>query len=110
MRSVSYRSAINAFVFTALWFAIGAFALWTPIPGALGIDPELFAVWFVVFFLALGAGGILLTLAALNGALARPTGPQPQRQRAQRRAGGQPGGMWPAQPARDHGAPRRNES
>jgi hypothetical protein len=66
IRRINYRFAVNAFIFTALWFLIGAVLLWSPIPGALGIDNELFAVWLVLFFLALAGSGSLLTIASLN--------------------------------------------
>ncbi len=66
IRKIDYRLAVNAFVFCGLWFVIGAIALWSPVPGALGISGELFAVWLVLFFLSLAAAGSLLTIASLN--------------------------------------------
>lgn len=107
MRSVSYRSALTAFIFTGLWFAAGAFVLWTPIPGVLGIGPEMFAVWLVLFLLTLGVSGILLTLAALSAALATPTGPS-RRDVASRLEQNAP--AWAQRRIRDQRPARRNES
>jgi hypothetical protein len=105
MRSVSYRSALTGFVFAGLWLVAGAFALWTPVPRALGIYPELFGAWVVLFFLALGISGILLTVAALRGALSTPPGGSG---RAMRAAGQPPAWHRPSRPAPR--SARRNES
>jgi hypothetical protein len=80
IRRIDYRLAINAFIFTALWFLIGAVVMWSPLPGALGIGGEMFAAWLILFFLALALAGSLLTIASLNGvfpprAPSPPTGP-----------------------------------
>ena len=90
LRRINYRHAINAFVFTALWFAIGAIVLWSPVPGALGIAGEMFAAWLVLFFVIMSAAGSLLTVAALNAAFP-PQPAAPPRDRAM--------------PARSTGAP-----
>lgn len=66
LRRVDYRIAINLFVFTALWFFIGAIVLWSPLPGALGIGSGLFVMWVLLFFGVLAVAGGALTLAALN--------------------------------------------
>jgi hypothetical protein len=68
LRAITYRVAINAFVFSGLWFVIGAILLWTPLPGSMGIAGPLFAAWLVLFFLILAVSGSLLTIAALNAA------------------------------------------
>jgi hypothetical protein len=75
IRRIDYRLATNAFIFTGLWFVIGAILLWSPAPGALGIGGELFAVWLVLFFVMLAASGSFLTAASLNAAF--PTRPAP---------------------------------
>ncbi|HYM15246.1 MAG TPA: hypothetical protein VEZ14_06775 [Dehalococcoidia bacterium] len=67
LRRISYRSAATVFVFTGLWFVFGLFVLWTPVPGALGIGGQLFAVWLVLFLLILAGSGLTLFFAALNG-------------------------------------------
>ena len=76
IRRVDYRIATNLLVFTALWFAIGAIVLWSPIPGALGVDDGMFAAWLILFFMLMAAGGASLTLAAVNAAF--PPGGQPE--------------------------------
>lgn len=81
LRRIDYRHAINAFVFTALWFLIGAIATWSPVPGALGIAGEMFAAWLMLFFLILAVAGSLLTVAALNAAFPPQPG-APRRGRA----------------------------
>jgi hypothetical protein len=76
IRRIDYRLAANAFIFTGLWFIIGAILLSSPAPGALGIGGELFAVWLVLFFVLLAAAGSLLTAASLNAAFpVRPGAP-----------------------------------
>jgi len=91
MRSVTYRQAFNAFLFTGLWFAFGAIVLWSPLPGALGIGGEMFAAWVLLFFGALAVSGVLLTLAALNGAFPR----RPSSHRRTAAAARRPGDpMW----------------
>ncbi|MEX0749961.1 MAG: hypothetical protein WD359_04055 [Dehalococcoidia bacterium] len=78
MRSVTYRQALNGFLFTGLWLVFGAIVLWSPAPGALGIGGAMFAAWVLLFFASMAVSGILLTIAALNGAF-------PPRAAAQRR-------------------------
>ena len=78
LRSISYPYAVNAFIFTALWFLIGAIVLWSPLPGALGIGGEMFGAWVVLFFLLLAVAGSLLTIAALNAAFPPHTGAPPR--------------------------------
>lgn len=68
LRSVSYRSAVHLFVFTGLWLVIGMIALWSPVPGALGIEGGFFVLWLLLFFALLAVSGGALTLAGLNGA------------------------------------------
>ena len=68
LRRIDYRTALNSFVFTGLWFAIGAIVLWSPLPDALGIAGPMFAAWLILFFLAMMVAGSLLTVAALNAA------------------------------------------
>lgn len=68
MRQISYRTAINAFAFTGLWFAIGGITLWSPIPGALGIAAPMFTAWLLLLFAMLALAGGMLTVAALNAA------------------------------------------
>lgn len=67
LRRITYRAAATAFVFAGLWFVIGLLLLLSPIPGALGIGGQMFAVWLVAFLLALGGSGAALFLAAVNG-------------------------------------------
>ena len=67
LRRISYRTAATAFVFTGLWFVLGLFLLWTPIPHALGIRGELFAAWLVLFLLILAVAGLTLFVAGING-------------------------------------------
>ncbi len=66
LRRVDYRIAINLFVFTGLWFVIGAIVLWSPVPDALGIGGGLFVMWLLLFFGVLAVAGSALTLAAIN--------------------------------------------
>jgi hypothetical protein len=68
LRSVSYRLAVQLFVFTGLWLAIGMVVLWSPVPGALGIEGGFFVLWLLLFFALLAISGGALTLAGLNGA------------------------------------------
>ncbi len=67
LRRISYRTAATAFVFTGLWFVLGLFFLWTPVPHALGIRGELFAAWIVLFLLIMAVAGLTLFFAAING-------------------------------------------
>jgi len=67
MRRISYRTAATAFVFAGLWFAIGLFLLWTPLPGALGIRGGLFTAWLLLFFAILALSGLTLVIASING-------------------------------------------
>jgi len=102
LRSVTYRQAFNAFLFTGLWFVFGAVALWSPVPGALGIGGEMFAAWLLLFFGALGVSGLLLTAAAMNGAFPPRAGGHERRPSAHAaRRGGEP--VWaPRNEARAH--------
>lgn len=68
LRQITYRTAINAFIFTSLWFAIGGIALWSPIPEALGIASPMFTAWLLLLFAILALAGGALTMAALNAA------------------------------------------
>ena len=76
-RHISYRTAFFAFLVAFLWLVLGAVMLWSPIPRALDISWEFFGAWIVLFFLIAALGGALLTIAALNGLVARPRRPQP---------------------------------
>jgi hypothetical protein len=67
LRRIGYRAAGNAFVFTALWFALGLILLWTPIPGALGIGGDFFVAWLLLFLALLALAGFTLCIAAVNG-------------------------------------------
>jgi hypothetical protein len=69
---------VNVFVFTGLWLLIGAVVLWSPVPGALGISDGFFVAWLMLFFAILGAAGVTLTAAAVNGAFP-PAPPAPPR-------------------------------
>jgi len=111
IRRIDYRLAVNAFVFTGLWFVIGAVLLWSPIPGALGIGGEMFGAWLVLFFLAMAGAGSVLTIASLNAVFPqRPHSPPAGPARAALPRHTQPS-MWapgasnappsPANPPRD---------
>jgi hypothetical protein len=71
MRSVSYRSAAFAFIFTSLWFIIGLLVLWSPIPSAMGIHSQMLVAWLLLFFVILGASGATLIIASINAAFPR---------------------------------------
>jgi hypothetical protein len=71
MRSISYRTAAFAFIFTSLWFIIGLLVLWSPIPSAMGIHTEMLVAWLLLFFVILGASGATLILASINAAFPR---------------------------------------
>jgi hypothetical protein len=89
IRSVTYRRAFNAFLFTGLWFVLGAIMLWSPIPGALGIGGAMFGAWVLLFFASLAIAGLMLTFAALNGAFpGRPEHQRPKAAVASQQAGG----------------------
>ncbi len=92
LRRINYRHAANAFVFTALWFVIGAVALWSPIPGALGIAGGMFAAWLVLLFIVLAVAGSVLTVAALNAAFPSPLAAPPISRAMPERSPGAP--MW----------------
>ena len=92
LRRINYRTAVNAFVFTALWFVIGAIVLWSPVPGALGIAGEMFAAWLVLFFVIMSAAGSLLTVAALNAAFPPQPAPPPRDRAMPLRPAGAP--IW----------------
>jgi hypothetical protein len=110
VRAISYRIAGTAFVFAALWFMIGAIVLWTPLPGSMGIAGQMFAAWFVLFFLALAIAGSLLTIAALNAAFPpRAAAASPRTRVSPARPGSAT--MWapppaPRTPSRSGGSPR----
>jgi hypothetical protein len=93
LRSVTYRQAFNAFLFTGLWFVLGAVVLWSPVPGALGIGGAMFGAWLLLFFGALGVSGLLLTAAALNGAFP-PRSSRPERRRSAQAARRPGDPMW----------------
>ena len=76
IRRIGYRTAATAFVFAGLWFLIGLVALVSPIPGALGIGGEMLLAWGLLFLVILGAAGVTLVLAAING-LFPPDAPSP---------------------------------
>jgi hypothetical protein len=101
VRRIDYALARNTFVFTGLWFVIGAIVLWSPVPGALGIGAELFAVWLVLFFVALASSGSLLTVASLNAIfpVRRQTHP------GQGRVASQPA-RWPGDASAPQPSPR----
>jgi hypothetical protein len=67
LRRITYRTAATAFVFTGLWFVLGLMALWSPVPGALGIRGQMSVAWLLLSFVILGGSGAMLTVAALNG-------------------------------------------
>jgi hypothetical protein len=67
LRRIGYRAAGNAFMFTALWFALGLVLLWSPVPGALGIGGDFFVVWLLLFLGILALAGLTLCIAAVNG-------------------------------------------
>jgi hypothetical protein len=75
LRRISYRTAIFTFLVALLWLLLGAIALWSPIPRALDIAWEFFGAWVILFFLIVAAGGALLTIAAINGLVARKPAP-----------------------------------
>jgi len=85
IRQVDYRAAAYAFIFTGLWFVLGALLLWVELPSAMGIGGEFFAMWLIIFFLALGASGFVLSAAALNAAFP-PVETRAVRRRATRQA------------------------
>ncbi len=83
MRGVTYRMAATAFVFTGLWFLIGALALLSPIPHALGIGYPMFVAWILLFFVIMAIAGASLTLAAYNGLFpSKRRSPAPRRSKA----------------------------
>ena len=105
LRRITHRLAVNAFIFTGLWFIIGAIVLWSPLPGALGIGGQMFAAWLILFFLILAVSGSLLTAAALNAAFP-PQPPLPPRGRTVP-ARDPRAPMWPG-PQQRAAAPRGN--
>jgi hypothetical protein len=108
LRRISYRTALTAFLFVALWCVAGAIILWSPLPEAAGIGGSLFGAWFILMFLALAVAGSLLTVAALNAAFPpRPASP-PRRPAAARTPGST---IWapppsPRTPSRSGGTQR----
>ena len=66
IRRIDYRTAATVFFFTGCWFAFGLIALWTPIPGALGIHSEMLVGWILLFFGSLALSGLTLVVAAWN--------------------------------------------
>ena len=100
MRRISYRTAANAFIFTALWLLIGALTLWSPVPGALGIAGGMFTAWLLLFFAALALAGALLTMAALNAAFPPSAASPPRRTAGARRTAHGGETLWaPTRPA-----------
>ena len=79
IRRISYRTAVTAFVFTALWFVLGLLLLWSPIPSALGIRGQMLVSWLVLFLLILAGSGATLTIASLNGIFPPPERTAPVR-------------------------------
>lgn len=79
MRRISYKTALTALFFVGAWFVLGFLFLMTPIPGALGIGSALFQAWIVVFIIALGLGGAMLTMASFNGLFPRVVKPPKRR-------------------------------
>ncbi len=71
LRQVNYRTAVMAFVFTALWFALGLLLLLSPIPGALGIRGQMFVAWLMLLFAETALCGMALVIAAVNGIFPR---------------------------------------
>jgi len=86
MRSVSYRTAAFGFIFTSLWFIIGLLVLWSPIPSAMGIHSQMLVAWLLLFFLILGASGVILIMASVNAAFPRRRGAAPRSPVASRAA------------------------
>ncbi len=80
MRSVTYRTAAFAFIFTSLWFIIGLLVLWSPLFSALGIHGGMFVAWLLLFFAVLGASGVTLIIASFNAAF--PPNPRRPHRRA----------------------------
>ena len=79
MRRISYKTALTALFFVGAWFVLGFLFLMTPIPGALGIGGTLFQAWILVFIVALGIGGAMLTMASINGLFPRVVKPPRKR-------------------------------
>ena len=94
MRRVDYRTAVYGFLIAFFWLVLGAILLCSPVPRALDIAWQFFAVWMVLFFLIAGVAGALLTVAALNGAF--PGGPRSRRRTA---APAPPSTLWATPPA-----------
>ena len=86
LRQITYRTAINAFIFTGLWLAIGGIVMWSPIPEALGISGPMFAAWLLLLFAMLALAGGALTMAALNTAFPPRDRNQPPQSPNARRA------------------------
>jgi hypothetical protein len=109
LRRISYRTAVNLFVFTGLWLLIGAVIMWTPVPGTLGISGAFFVLWLMLFFAILAVAGATLTAAAINGAFP-PSPTRSQRRRDARQAEAmpprRPGALWAPDTQRT-GATRR---
>ena len=100
MRRISYRTAANTFIFTALWLLIGALMLWSPVPGALGIAGGMFTAWLLLFFAALASAGALLTIAAINAAFPPPAASPARRTSGARRTAHSGETLWaPTRPA-----------
>ncbi len=79
MRRISYKTALTALFFVGAWFVLGFLFLMTPIPGALGIGGALFQAWILVFIVALGISGAMLTMASINGLFPRVVKPPKKR-------------------------------
>jgi hypothetical protein len=99
MRQVGYRAALTALVFTGLWFVLGLFLLWTPVPGALGIRGEMFVGWLMLFFAELAISGLFLFIAAINGIFPRTARPARSAE-----------ALWAAPPLPPAALPSRPES
>jgi len=88
LRGVTYGMAATALAFTGLWFVIGIIVLLSPLPSALDIASRFFVAWLLLFLAILGASGLTLIVACINGV---PTRRRPARAAAPRPA-------WPAPP------------
>lgn len=67
LRLITYRHALTALLFAALWFVLGLVLLFSGLPGSLGIGREMFTAWLLLFFAISAIAGAALTMAAING-------------------------------------------
>lgn len=67
LRLITYRHALTALIFAALWFVLGLVLLFSGIPGNLGIGREMFTAWLLLWFAISAIAGGALTMAAING-------------------------------------------